>query len=116
MTIKRVTFLQELLAFMGLEGRLHLEWISSAEAQKFVQVIIDFTEKIRTLGPNPLPKYRGFQLLPSLRQGQSDWQTMLKSLGNLYVSGVSVDWSGFDRPYPRRKVALPTYPFDEQHY
>jgi F420-non-reducing hydrogenase iron-sulfur subunit len=61
MTIKRVTFLQELLAFMGLEGRLHLEWISSAEAQKFVQVIIDFTEKIRTLGPNPLPKYRGFQ-------------------------------------------------------
>jgi F420-non-reducing hydrogenase iron-sulfur subunit len=57
MTIKRITFLQELLAFMGLEGRLHLEWISSAEAQKFVQVITDFTEKIRTLGPNPLPAY-----------------------------------------------------------
>ena len=57
MTVKRITFLQELLAFMGLEGRLHLEWISSAEAQKFVQVITDFTEKIRTLGPNPLPAY-----------------------------------------------------------
>ncbi len=54
MTVKRITFLQELLAFMGLEGRLHLEWISSAEAQKFVQVITDFTEKIRLLGPNPL--------------------------------------------------------------
>jgi hypothetical protein len=54
MTVKRITFLQELLAFMGLEGRLHLEWISSAEAQKFVRVITDFTEKIRTLGPNPL--------------------------------------------------------------
>jgi F420-non-reducing hydrogenase iron-sulfur subunit len=54
MTIKRVTFLQELLAFMGLEDRLHLEWISSAEAQKFVRVITDFTEKIRSLGPNPL--------------------------------------------------------------
>jgi len=37
MTIKRMTFLQELLAFMGLEDRLHLDWISSAEAQKFVQ-------------------------------------------------------------------------------
>ncbi len=59
MTIKRITFLQELLAFMGLEGRLHLEWISSAEAQKFVQVITDFTEKIRTLGPNPLLGYSG---------------------------------------------------------
>jgi F420-non-reducing hydrogenase iron-sulfur subunit len=57
MTIKRITFLQELLVFMGLEGRLHLEWISSAEAQKFVQVITDFTEKIRTLGPNRLPVY-----------------------------------------------------------
>ena len=57
MTIKRITFLQELLEFLGLEGRLHLEWISSAEAQKFVRVITDFTGKIRTLGPNPLPDY-----------------------------------------------------------
>ena len=57
MTIKRVTFLQELLAFMGLEGRVHLEWISSAEAQKFVRVVTDFTEKIRSLGPNPLDAY-----------------------------------------------------------
>ena len=54
MTVKRVTFLQELLAFMGLEERLHLEWISSAEAQKFVRVITDFTAKIKSLGPNPL--------------------------------------------------------------
>jgi len=54
MTVKRITFLQELLAFVGLEGRVHLAWISSAEAQKFVQVVTDFTEKIRSLGPNPL--------------------------------------------------------------
>lgn len=53
--------MQELLAFVGLEGRLHLEWISSAEAQKFVQVITAFTKKIRRLGPNPLRVYRGFQ-------------------------------------------------------
>jgi DNA-binding ferritin-like protein len=59
MTIKRIAFLQDLLAFMGIDGRLHLEWISSAEAQKFVQVITDFTEKIRTLGPNPLSRYSG---------------------------------------------------------
>lgn len=54
MTIKRITFIQELLKFIGLEGRLHLEWISSAEAQKYVQVVTDFTEKIRQMGPNPL--------------------------------------------------------------
>jgi F420-non-reducing hydrogenase iron-sulfur subunit len=54
MTIKRMTFLQELLSFMGLEGRLHLDWISSAEAQKFVQVVTNFTNKIKSLGPSPL--------------------------------------------------------------
>ena len=55
MTVKRMTFLQNLLKFVGLDDRLHLDWISSAEAQKFVQVVTDFTEKIRALGPNPLP-------------------------------------------------------------
>jgi F420-non-reducing hydrogenase iron-sulfur subunit len=54
MTIKRMRFMQELLKFMGLEGRLHLEWISSAEAQKFIQVVTEFTEKIIRLGPSPL--------------------------------------------------------------
>jgi len=54
MTIKRITFVQEMLKFMGLEGRLHLEWISSAEAQKFARVVTDFTEKIRRLGQSPM--------------------------------------------------------------
>jgi F420-non-reducing hydrogenase iron-sulfur subunit len=54
MTVKRITFLQELLRLLGLEERLGLSWISSAEAQKFVSVVRDFTEKIRSLGPNPL--------------------------------------------------------------
>jgi F420-non-reducing hydrogenase iron-sulfur subunit len=57
MTIKRITFLQELLAFTGLQERVHLAWISSAEAQKFVAVVTEFTEKIRALGPNPLAAY-----------------------------------------------------------
>ncbi len=50
--------MQELLGFIGLADRLHLAWISSAEAQKFVQVVTDFTEHIRALGPNPLKKYQ----------------------------------------------------------
>jgi len=59
MTVKRITFLQELLSLLGLEGRLDLSWISSAEAQKFVQVVTDFTEKIKSLGPNPLLAFSG---------------------------------------------------------
>ena len=49
--------MQELLGLLGLEGRLDLAWISSAEAQRFVQVVTDFTEKIRSLGPNPLSAF-----------------------------------------------------------
>jgi hypothetical protein len=62
MTKKRMSFLKELLPFMGLGGRLRLEWISSAEAQKFVKVVTEFTEQIRNLGPNPLAKNYGDSL------------------------------------------------------
>ena len=46
--------MQEFLRFLGLGERLHLEWLSSAEAQKFVQVVTAFTAKIRMLGASPL--------------------------------------------------------------
>jgi len=76
------------------------------------------------IGPKPtllgmarqcLPMDTGIWL-PSLRPGYSDWQQMLQSLGELYVRGVPVEWSGFDQDYPRRRVALPTYPFQRQRY
>lgn len=54
--------------------------------------------------------------LPSLRQGTDDWQTMLKSLGALYVAGITVDWRGFERDYWRQHIAAPTYPFQGERY
>lgn len=54
--------------------------------------------------------------LPSLADDVPDWQQLLTSLGELYVRGVRVDWAGFDRDYQRRKVELPTYPFQRQRY
>ena len=54
--------------------------------------------------------------LPSLRPARDDWQSMLDSLGQLYVRGAKIDWAGFDRPYPRRRVALPTYPFQRKRF
>jgi len=76
------------------------------------------------VGPQPILLGLGRQCvrregdlwLPSLRQGQADWQQLLQSLGALYVRGVEVDWQGFDHHYPRRKVAAPTYPFQRQRY
>ena len=54
--------------------------------------------------------------LASLRPGHSDWQTMLESLAQLYVRGATVDWLSFEQDYPRRRVQLPTYPFQRQRY
>ena len=55
-------------------------------------------------------------MLPSLRENTSDWQQLLTSLGALYTHGASIDWQQFDEPYQRRKVTLPTYPFQRQRY
>ena len=76
------------------------------------------------IGPQPILLGMGRQCLPadvgvwlpSLRDGQEDWQQMLHSLAELYVRGVKVDWLGFDRDYLRSKVVLPTYPFQRQRY
>ena len=35
------------------EGRLRLEWISAAEGARFAEVIDEFTDQVRELGPSP---------------------------------------------------------------
>ena len=58
----------------------------------------------------------GQMWLASLRRGRGEWEQMLESLGRLYVRGAEVNWAGFDQPYARRRVPLPTYPFQRQRY
>ena len=41
---------------------------------------------------------------------------MLETIGELYVGGTAIDWTGVDRDYRRSRVALPTYPFQRQTY
>jgi acyl transferase domain-containing protein len=53
--------------------------------------------------------------LSSLRQGREDWQELLQSLSRLSLE-QAVDWDGFDRDYARRRITLPTYPFQRQRY
>ena len=54
--------------------------------------------------------------VPSLRKGKEDWQQMLQSLATLYTHNVAIAWRGFDRDYARRKVVLPTYPFQRERF
>ena len=43
------------LANRGIDpDRFRMEWLSSAEAARFVEVVTNFVRAIRALGPNPL--------------------------------------------------------------
>ena len=59
---------------------------------------------------------RSMEGIPTLRKGRDDWDVVLEGLARLWVKGARVDWAGFDRAYPRRKVSLPTYPFQRERY
>lgn len=52
--------------------------------------------------------------LPSLKPDQ-EWNTLVTSLGELYVRGVDPDWDAFHQG-PREKTVLPGYPWQRQVY
>jgi len=53
-TQKRAEAIDIMLEDFGLEEeRFRLEWVSASEGPRFAQVIKDFTEQIKKLGPSP---------------------------------------------------------------
>ncbi len=81
-------------------------------------------ENFLEIGPNPTQLAMGRRCLPegygnwfpSLRQGREDWQQMLESVGGVFVAGFEMDWQRFEQDYRRRRVSLPTYPFQRKRY
>ena len=76
------------------------------------------------IGPKPtlLEMARGGEVdpgahwLPSLRPGRSDTRQMLETLAALYRLGLPVDWEAFDAPFHRRRLPLPTYPWQRKRH
>jgi F420-non-reducing hydrogenase iron-sulfur subunit len=55
--IHNIELARSLIKLLGIESeRLRLEWISAAEGARFAKVVTEFTDQIRELGANPLPK------------------------------------------------------------
>ncbi|MCU0532507.1 MAG: aminotransferase class III-fold pyridoxal phosphate-dependent enzyme [Hydrococcus sp. Prado102] len=54
--------------------------------------------------------------LSSLSQTKNDWQVLLESLSALYLRGVEIDWMELDRNCDRKRLSLPTYPFQRKRY
>ncbi|MUG94286.1 SDR family NAD(P)-dependent oxidoreductase [Scytonema sp. UIC 10036] len=94
-----------------------VQFASSMQALQDYEVFLEIGPKpiLLGMGRECIPE-RERLWLPSLRPGVAEWKQLLSSLSQLYVAGVEVDWSGFERGYARKKVALPTYPFQRQRY
>ncbi|MCP4397918.1 MAG: SDR family oxidoreductase [bacterium] len=54
--------------------------------------------------------------LPHPKEKHSAEAVLLKTLGKLWLVGIQVDWTGFYKHERRRRLSLPTYPFEGQRY
>ncbi len=74
---------------------------------------------LKTLAMQDSDLMIGQVILNSIRhphETASDMSFLLATLGRLWVEGVKVDWTEFHRHEERRRVLLPTYPFERQKY
>jgi len=52
---ERMKMVKSMIAMLGLEDdRFRLEWVSASEGKKFADLMTEFTNKIKDLGPNPM--------------------------------------------------------------
>ena len=66
-----------------------------------------------------LARQHGLTAIPTLGGAgarASDLEALLGALGELWISGARVDWSGVRAGETRRRVHLPTYPFERQRH
>jgi F420-non-reducing hydrogenase iron-sulfur subunit len=56
-TQERMIHLKRLIKSIGIEEeRFRLHWISASEGKQFAELITDFTETIKKIGPSKIPK------------------------------------------------------------
>ncbi|HEV2639089.1 MAG TPA: SDR family NAD(P)-dependent oxidoreductase [Actinocrinis sp.] len=70
------------------------------------------------LGPDPVlsPLVEQAVAVPTLRKGHDDEESVLRALATAWAHGAGVDWPAVFAPAAARAVALPTYPFQHEHY
>lgn len=66
--------------------------------------------------PDKAPEQIVLSSLRHPQESQSDVAFLLQTLGQLWLAGVQVDWSGFYTHERRLRLPLPTYPFERQRY
>jgi acyl transferase domain-containing protein/ubiquinone/menaquinone biosynthesis C-methylase UbiE/acyl carrier protein len=76
------------------------------------------------IGPHPvltglarlsMPETEGVWAV-SLRRETRNWESLVESVSTLYLHGVNVEWTGLYAMHKRKRVVLPTYPFQRGRY
>ncbi len=49
-------------------------------------------------------------------ENNNEWTTLLFAMGSLWQNGVTIDWDAFYANEDRRRISLPTYPFERQRF
>jgi acyl transferase domain-containing protein/acyl carrier protein len=71
---------------------------------------------LTSIHPARTPDKPVISSLSPAKNQHADWDIILNSLGELWLAGLPVDWRGFYAGESRRRVVLPTYPFERQRY
>lgn len=76
------------------------------------RVLTSFAKK----HPQKSPSQLIFTSLPHPQENHSDSAFVLHTLGNLWLTGMEINWNAVYPPESHYKVILPTYPFQRQSY
>lgn len=76
-------------------------------------------ETLTTLAKQHIARDTATPAFASLQRPEtsgSDVAFLMNTAGRLWLHGVSLDWRGFHAGWQRRRLPLPTYPFERQRY
>ncbi|TFG16820.1 MAG: hydrogenase iron-sulfur subunit [Promethearchaeota archaeon] len=73
---KKFNMVEKLLSFVDMNERIRLEWVSASEGNRFAEIVTEFTDKIKELGPSPV-------------KDPSKANVLLKNINALKMSAVS---------------------------
>lgn len=82
------------------------------ELQHSVFIEVGPGNTLSTLAKRHFDGERDLLIAPSLNVNSG----LLETLGKLWLQGVAIDWAGYYQHEQRRRIPLPTYPFERKRY
>ncbi|MEM1366728.1 MAG: beta-ketoacyl synthase N-terminal-like domain-containing protein [Cyanobacteria bacterium P01_H01_bin.15] len=103
-----VRFTEGITEILGLSEPVLLEVGPGQTLTTLTRQQFTSREPVPTVNSLPHPK-------TATTQPEAEVEQLMTAAGQLWSAGVDVDWAQF-HPQPRRRIPLPTYPFERQRY